>query len=150
MVGLLVIVCVCIGIVCSRLSMGVVWFGCSYLNWNLKQLSRRPFPSFTMSPMWLMVMRIYLYWTRICNKTIWSNCNCPLWLLFDVPLVLYSFICNAIFDCMDEFLCLGYFFLAMGCCCCPFLARLCFVWRQFEAQLRRMFCRLSSVWLSAI
>ena len=110
MVGLLVIVCVCIGIVCIRLSMGVVWFGCSYLNWNLKQLSRRPFPSFTMSPMWLMVMRIYLYWTRVCNKTIWSNCNCPLWLLFDVPLVLYSFICNAIFDCMDEFLCLRYFF----------------------------------------
>ena len=108
--GWLVILCVCIGIVCSRLSMGVVWFGCSYLNWNLKQLSRRPFPSFTMSPMWLMVMRIYLYWTRIWNKTIWSIvivlcgfCSTCLWFCI-------FFICNAIFDCMDEFLCLRYFF----------------------------------------
>ena len=35
----------------------LVW----YLNWNLKQLSRQPFPSLPLSPMWLMMMRRILY-----------------------------------------------------------------------------------------
>ena len=35
----------------------LVW----YLNWNLKQLSRQPFPSLPLSPMWLMMTRRILY-----------------------------------------------------------------------------------------